>query len=116
MKPDFIEVQIPVLVSALDRPAFDRTQLCLFVYWFIYCSLISDIKIIINVSFTTAVTRLMSVKIYLFIHLFMYSFISQFISLYVLESYMSTTVFTSRRMAYTMHMHSAVYGLVSVCP
>ena len=30
-KPDFREVQIPVLVSALDRPAFDRTQLCLFV-------------------------------------------------------------------------------------
>ena len=24
-----LEVQIPVLVSALDRPAFDRTQLCL---------------------------------------------------------------------------------------
>jgi len=23
-------VQIPVLVSALDRPAFDRTQSCLF--------------------------------------------------------------------------------------
>jgi len=23
-------VQIPVLVGALDRPAFDRTQLCLF--------------------------------------------------------------------------------------
>jgi len=32
MKPDFIEVQIPVLVSALDRPAFDRTQLCLFLH------------------------------------------------------------------------------------
>jgi len=25
-------VQIPVLVSALNRPAFDRTQLCLFIY------------------------------------------------------------------------------------
>ena len=29
MKPDFIKVQIPVLVSTLDRPAFDGTQLCL---------------------------------------------------------------------------------------
>ena len=26
----FIDVQIPVSVSALDRPAFDRTPLCLF--------------------------------------------------------------------------------------
>jgi len=33
-KPDFTEVQIPVLVSALDRPAFDRTQLCLYYYVF----------------------------------------------------------------------------------
>ena len=29
-KSDFRDVQIPVSVSALDRPAFDRTQLCLF--------------------------------------------------------------------------------------
>jgi len=27
-------VQNPVLVSALDRPAFDRTQLCLFSMFF----------------------------------------------------------------------------------
>jgi len=31
---DFIDVQIPVSVSALDRPAFDRTQLCLFLSLF----------------------------------------------------------------------------------
>jgi len=31
MKPEIEigDVQIPVSVSALDRPAFDRTQLCL---------------------------------------------------------------------------------------
>jgi len=28
-KSDFRDVQIPVMVSALDRPAFDRTRLCL---------------------------------------------------------------------------------------
>ena len=36
---DFREVQNPVLVGALDRPAFDRTQLCLFILICLFSSL-----------------------------------------------------------------------------
>jgi len=41
-------VQIPVLVGALDRPAFDRTQLCLF------CLILCDKKFQVVLCFLTS--------------------------------------------------------------